>query len=95
MSDLIDRAPDYADGFADGYKAGIRDAEPKKGRWIIVTIGETLRSRGASIYKPIYKCSRCGMPIESYIRFDKPRMPEDADFPRYCPNCGAKMEVTE
>lgn len=48
-----------------------------------------------SQYEPIYRCSCCGLPTESYVRFDKPTMPKDADFPRFCQNCGAKMEVEE
>lgn len=70
-------------------------AEPKKGRWTIETTGEIPRYRDSSIYEPIYRCSCCGKPTESYVRFEEPIMPEDADFPRFCPNCGAKMEVEE
>lgn len=69
--------------------------EPKTGRWTIETIGEIPRYRDSSIYEPIYKCSCCGRTTESYVRFEEPIMPEDADFPKYCPNCGASMEVTE
>lgn len=29
---------------------------------------------------------------ESYVRLNEPIMWEDADFPKYCPNCGAKID---
>ena len=74
---------------------GLPSAEPKKGKWTIETIGEIPRYRDSSIYEPIYRCSCCGLTSESYIRFEEPYMPEDADFPNFCPNCGAEMEVTE
>lgn len=28
----------------------------------------------------------------SYLPLDKPEMPKDAAFPKYCPYCGARME---
>lgn len=28
------RDTEYADGFIDGYKQGLKDAEPKTGRWV-------------------------------------------------------------
>lgn len=108
MSDMIDREEaykvlsDYYHHKTDAQHEALKEAldrvpsvEPKKGRWTIETIGEIPRYRDTSIYEPIYRCSCCGLPTESYVRFDKPTMPEDADFPRYCPHCGAKMEVTE
>lgn len=46
-------------------------------------------------YTPLFQCSECGHRYESYRRYDKPEK-EDADYPNYCENCGAKMdEVTE
>lgn len=92
---------DYTQGITCGaalakeYIKQLPLAEPKRGRWIIVTIGEMPRYRDSPIYEPIYKCSCCGRTTESYVRFEEPIMPEDADFPRYCPNCGALMEVRE
>ena len=57
-----------------------------------MTNGDRLKCRTMNDYiKPVYRCSLCGRIIESYLRFDKPIMPEDADFPHYCPNCGADM----
>ena len=47
-------------------------------------------SYGGRIYVPNFKCGECGITMESYVRWDKPVMPDDADRPRYCPHCGAK-----
>lgn len=70
--------------------------EVKHGHWIIEDIYTYERSYGGTLYEPVYKCSCCGRVTESYVRGDKPIMPEDADFPKFCGNCGAKMEeVTE
>ena len=74
-------------------KCVLHSTKRKKGTWIIEGVIE-LNSFG-KIFEPVYKCSCCGRATESYVRFDKPEMPEDADFPRYCQWCGAKMEVTE
>lgn len=51
-----------------------------------------LLSYGTTAYEPVYECSACKRLTESYLRLDEPIMPVDADFPRYCPNCGAKMD---
>ena len=95
MSDLISRqaALDAVNdcGICIQKILDLPSAEPKKGKWTIETIGEIPRYRDSPIYEPIYKCSCCGMTTESYVRFEEPIMPEDADFPRYCPNCGVKM----
>ena len=53
--------------------------EPKKGRWN-VEHGVFMHD---DIYGDIYRCSVCGY---------RERTPEGFI---YCPNCGAKMEVTE
>lgn len=45
---------------------------------------------GGRIYVPVFRCGLCGLPTESYVRYDEPKMPEDADRPRYCPRCGAR-----
>ena len=50
---------------------------------------------GGRIYVPEFKCNQCGSYYESYIRWDEPIMPEDADFPKFCPNCGADMRGRE
>lgn len=71
-------------------------AEPvRRGRWSIKAINTFEMSYGTTAYEPVYECSVCGGVEESYLRLDEPIMPEDADFPRYCPNCGAKMEEWE
>lgn len=64
----------------------------KKGKWIIKEIRTYELAYGATGYEPLYECSECGMVEESYLRLDEPIMPEDADFPKYCPHCGARME---
>lgn len=78
---------------------GVIEAEPtadvverKKGRWKIKTINTFDLAYGSTGYEPVYECSVCGSVEESYLRLDEPIMPEDADFPNYCPNCGAEME---
>lgn len=74
---------------------GVPTVEPKHGRWSIEDIITYERSYGGTLYEPIYKCSCCGRVTESYVRGDEPIMPEDADFPDYCPNCGARMDEVE
>lgn len=64
---------------------------PKDGEWIMDGMNEYELSYGCVGYEPIYRCSKCGITTESYLRTERPIMPEDADFPNYCPNCGAKM----
>ena len=72
------------------------EAEPVRyGRWSIKAINTFEMAYGTTAYEPVYECSVCGGVEESYLRLDEPIMPEDADFPRYCPNCGAKMEEWE
>lgn len=65
--------------------------KPRVGTWTIEAVNTFELANGATAYEPVYKCSACEMTTESYLRFDKPVMPEDADFPLYCPNCGTKM----
>ena len=62
------------------------------GEWTIDGMNEYELSYGCIGYEPRYRCSRCGITTESYLRTEKPIMPEDADFPNYCPNCGARMK---
>lgn len=64
----------------------------KHGHWTIEDIITYERSYGGTLYEPVYKCSCCGRVTESYVRGDEPIMPEDADFPEFCGNCGAKMD---
>lgn len=70
----------------------LKQPEPKTGKWIIKTINTFSLAYGSTAYEPVYECSACGGVEESYLRLDEPIMPEDAGFPKYCPNCGAKME---
>ena len=62
-----------------------------RGEWSVHEIYKHELSYGATAYEPVYECSACGGWMESYLRYDEPIMPEDADFPRFCPNCGADM----
>ena len=66
--------------------------ERPTGKWSIDSIDELELSYGGMAYEPVYKCSYCGRVTESYVRFDKPIMPEDADFPNFCGWCGARMK---
>ena len=65
--------------------------EVRHGRGIVDEISTHELSYGTTAYEPVYKCSVCGRLTESYLRYDEPIMPEDADFPHYCPHCGADM----
>lgn len=66
--------------------------KPKDGEWIIDGMNEYELSYGCVGYEPRYRCTKCGITTESYLRTERPIMPEDADFPKYCPNCGARMK---
>ena len=69
---------------------------PKRGHWIIDgAFTYNLRELNGKAYEPVYRCSCCNRQMESYLRLDEPKMPEDADFPEFCPHCGAKMEVQD
>lgn len=69
---------------------------PKRGKWIIDgAFTYNLRELNGKAYEPVYRCSCCNRQTESYVRLDEPKMPEDADFPEYCPHCGARMEVQD
>ena len=78
----------------DVYKAleAVPKADTPQGEWSIDSVDEIELSYGGTAYEPVYKCSHCGRVTESYVRFDKPLMPEDADFPNFCGWCGAKMK---
>lgn len=70
-------------------------APVRHGHWIIKCVREYELSYGGTAYVPEYECSCCGFITESYVRLDEPIMPEDADFPKYCEYCGARMEDRE
>lgn len=68
------------------------DAVPvRHGEWIIDGAFTYNLENDGKAYEPVYRCSCCHRQTESYVRLDEPKMPEDADFPEYCPHCGAKM----
>ena len=73
----------------------VESVEIKHGHWTIEDIITYERSYGGILYEPVYKCSCCGRVTESYVRGDEPIMPEDADFPEFCGNCGAYMGETK
>ena len=84
------REEDITDAFMRGYEKG--KADRPQGEWNIDSVDEIELSYGGTAYEPVYKCSHCGRITESYVRFDKPLMPEDADFPNFCGWCGARMK---
>lgn len=65
---------------------------PRHGQWRVLQVNEYDLEYGRRVYEPVYECSACGCATESYIRWDEPVMPQDADFPEYCQHCGAKMD---
>lgn len=71
---------DYAIGFADGYRQGKKDAERKKGDWIIMS--EFLG--GCTD-----RCSVCGW------EYDYNGYVDEQEYYNYCPNCGADMRGGE
>lgn len=66
--------------------------EIRHGRWYIETIRKYDLAYGTTAYEPVYRCSCCKGLTESYLRLNEPIMPEDADFPKWCGQCGAKMD---
>lgn len=100
---LIDKYGDWytEEGTEEGYIGtikGIVDSmptvEPERmnGKWENAGMNTYELSYGTTAYEPVYRCSACGSVTESYLRLDEPIMPEDADFPNFCPNCGCEME---
>ena len=96
---------EYYHHTTEGMHSALRDALNRvpaadvrpvvRGEWSVHEIYKHELSYGATAYEPVYECSACGGWMESYLRYDEPIMPEDADFPRFCPNCGARMEGSE
>ena len=69
------------------------DAVPvRHGEWIIDGAFTYNLENDGKAYEPVYRCSCCHRQTESYVRLDEPKMPEDADFPEFCPHCGARMD---
>lgn len=92
----VDKAMAIAADAIEALQAEVERLEPKRGKWIIDgAYTYNLRELNGEAYEPVYRCSCCNRQTESYLRLDEPKMPEDADFPEYCPHCGAKMEVQE
>lgn len=84
---------EYADMFV--YALKTLPSAQKTGKWEITEVRQYDLAYGGRIYVPEYRCSCCGHWYESYVRGDEPKMPEDADFPKYCEQCGARMECEE
>lgn len=80
------------DGIAVHEAIDIIQRSQRTGHWIIEGVREYELSNGGTAYVPEYECSLCGFTTESYVRLDEPIMPEDADFPKYCEYCGARMD---
>lgn len=90
----------YEEGWFDAIetieKQPTVEAEPiRHGKWKILAINTFKLAYGRKGYEPVYQCLECGGVEESYLRLDEPIMPEDADYPRYCPHCGALMDGLE
>lgn len=72
------------------------DAKPvRHGHWIYLGTDIDDLSYGGRLYTPKGICSECSHIYESYRRYDEPIMPDDADFPMWCENCGAKMDAAD
>lgn len=69
--------------------------ERKRGKWEVISVANLELAYGGRIYVPEFKCNQCGSYYESDIRWVEPIMPEDADFPKFCPNCGADMRHSD
>ncbi len=65
------------------------------GEWIIDGAFTYNLENDGKGYEPVYRCSCCHRQTESYLRLDEPKMPEEADFPEFCPHCGARMDGKE
>ncbi len=65
--------------------------ERKRGKWEVISVANLDLAYGGRIYVPEFKCNQCGSYYESDVRWVEPIMPEDAHFPKFCPNCGADM----
>ena len=63
-------------------------AEPKKERWI-------WDENGMDWNIGAWTCSACGSKAETFWQTYKESNPHRYAGSHYCPNCGAKMEVTE
>lgn len=79
------------DAFADMIAECESIKERNKGKWSIEETNTYELSYGVTAYAPVYKCSACGRSIESHLMLDEPIVPEDANFSRFCPWCGADM----
>lgn len=83
------------DAFADMIAECESIKERNKGKWSIEETNTYELSYGVTAYAPVYKCSACGRSIESHLMLDEPIVPEDANFSRFCPWCGAEMREEE
>lgn len=70
-------------GDAEGYARGKAEAV-KHGRWIALD-WDHVRHEEANAADE-YECSACG----EYVTYSE--ITEREDLPKYCPNCGARMD---
>lgn len=68
----------YADGFVDGYKAGVKDVEPMKDKWE----DEGWYADGHDHH--VYSCPTCA---KCFVK-----CPDEIEEFNYCPNCGTKKD---
>lgn len=75
---LHDSGTDYAHGYEDGYRRGLKDAQPERkiGKWIISQYPDNANVQN-------YKCEFCEKSF-SYNNWTEAR-------PNFCLNCGADM----
>lgn len=76
----------YADGFVDGYKAGVKDAKPKTGKWI-------LDQNGMDWNISAWRCSECGF-VATHIGVEPNGLggnPLNWAGSKFCPQCGARI----
>lgn len=73
----------YTNGFVDGYRQGVKDAEPEKGYWILEPNEDENKVAFPNLLERTFKCSRCG------CRYTWPYTM------RYCGDCGTKMEYVQ
>lgn len=78
--------------FHTKYGKTVEFVKQKHGKWKFDVVAQYDLSYGGRIYIPEYRCNQCRHYYESYVRWDEPKIPEDADFPKFCENCGAIMD---
>lgn len=71
---------DFKDGYKAGYSAAMKEiTERKTGKW---------KPFDLTWGRSVYSCTACGEAMDIPTEMSKP-------IYRFCPNCGAKMEVDD